>query len=301
MREALQDSGIRKAIAVYVVAKKLDEGGRGSRRKCANALFHESESKLSQFCSGTTRNRIPTEDDIHEFARYLKIDEKQMVEKAIENDDTYHLLGQSKAVIDDFRKRYYLGSLRTHDSSEGHKMNLLAFVGGQGYKLFYLHRKGEQFDVEEMSVDPISNVEDGWHNKLSIQQDATGYRYTGTMISPPELYRTFIFIERKNEGGLYKDRGLVVLYFPQDKVRVQGIYQCGVGLMMSLDRNEKTNDVLFQRVVVVRKNHEINDPAKQCIWDILNTPMESGPLISIGDTERLHKQLYFHFHPKKDE
>ena len=55
-------------------------------------------------------------------------------------------------------------------------MNLLAFVGGQGYKLFYLHRKGEQFDVEEMSVDPISNVEDGWHNKLSIQQDATGYR-----------------------------------------------------------------------------------------------------------------------------
>ena len=53
----------------------------------------------------------------------------------------------------------------------------------------------------------------------------------------------------------------MVLYFPQDKVRVLGIYQCGVGLMMSLDRNEKTNDVLFQRVVVVREDHKINDEA----------------------------------------
>ena len=298
MEDALKDPGIRKAVAVYVVSKKMSERGRGSRKACADAIFQGSQARLSQFCSGITVDRIPTAHDIHQFAEYLQMDEEQMVEKAIDSDDEFHLLTNSTEVIDGFRRRHNLGSFRTHDSSEGHKMNLQTFVGNLGYKLFYLHRIGKEFSVEEMTVEPISNVADGWHNKLSIQQAATGYRYSGTMISPPELYRTFIFIERKNEDGLYKDRGLVVLYFPQDKVRVQGIYQCGVGLMMSLDRNEKTNDVLFQRVVIVREDHTIDNEAKECIWDILTAPMESGALISIGDTERLHKKLYFHFHPK---
>lgn len=183
----------------------------------------------------------------------------------------------------------------------GHKMNLRAFVYDKGYKIYYLHKGVESLDVEEMVVSPITKVEESGYDELRILQEATKYIYSGTLISPPELYRTFIFLERKNENGLYKDRGLITLYFPQDRVLKKKEYFCGVGIMLSLDRNEKNKDILIQRVVMLREDHIIDDEAKTLIWDILNQPMNGGVLISVADTEQLHRRLYKHYHRNDDE
>lgn len=301
MKDALRDTGIRKAIAVYPVNSWLTKKGRGAKKQCAFDLFNGSSSKLSQLCSGKQIYRIPTEEEIMKLAKYMSVPLDELIRQAIEMNDEHNLLRNSGEAIMDYQKRHNLGDYRTHDSSDGHKMNLRAFINEYGYKIYYLHKGAESLDVEEMVVSPITKVEESGYDELRIFQEATKYNYSGTLISPPELYRTFIFLERKNENGLYKDRGLITLYFPQDRVLKKKEYFCGVGIMLSLDRNEKNKDILIQRVVMLREDHIVDDEAKTLIWNILNKPMNGGVLISVADTEQLHRELYKHYHKNDDE
>ena len=213
--------------------------------------------------------------------------EVALVKEAVIAEDKYKILSHSKPVIDAFKARNNYADARTHDPSPAHIANLRTFTG-DGYKIYYLHRNADNsLDTENFNVPRVGDPEDSGFTELFMPRDGRLEDYTGTLIAPPELHRAFIFLEQKNKDGLYKDRGLIALYFPQDKVRQEKTYQCGVGLMMSLHRT--TRETLFQRVVMIRDGNAVDE---DCVRKILEKPLGSGCVISVPDLRDDQSELY---------
>ncbi len=291
MEEYLEDSIILKAIAVYFLKKYLSSNDKGIIQKdlAEKALF-VSPSLVSRWCQHKDK-RFPSADQVKTIAVYTKYKISSIVEETLSADDKYNLLSKSNMAIE-FRKKKGIGEWRTQDPSPAHIMNLRTFSGHK-YKLYYLG--SDNHKLESFNIERIGEPKKSGCIEMRMSRENSKEVYLGTIIAPPQLDRAFIYLSQKNADGICLDRGMIVLYFPQERARDIDNYQCGVGVAMTMDRHHR--HVLLQRVVLLQTGLNKDDDMENYIQSFLNMPIEGDNVLMVTDLQDSQRDLFSHILP----
>lgn len=292
MEQAIQDASIRKAIAVYYIGEMLERDYKDRRADFAKDIVGKSPSLVSRWVSPNPNERetYPSVEQIKLISEKISRSVESMVQVAVTAKDQYGILKDSEAAKA-YRLRNNIGEERTHDDSPAHIKNLRTFTGAE-YNLYYLEA-GSPEPVKFL-IERVHEPESSGYIELRFSRNKKEENHTGTLIAPPQLNRAFIFLEQKNTDGIYIDRGMIVLYFPQERARQQG-YQCGVGVTVSLDRHDQ--HVLLQRVIIVRKELRIVPKAKCFMKSFLELPMPGENILMVADLKKNQRGLYRNLFP----
>lgn len=293
MEEYLRDDAIRKAIAVYYIKEILDRDYKGRKIVFARDIAEVSLPYVSRWIQPADIKAIPTIEHIKRIEENTNYSIESMLKQTISMGDPFGILKNSEAAKK-FRKVYSFGEERTHDDSPAHKSNLRTFAGHE-YELFYLDAKDNK--LHSFQIDRIREPEKEGILEIRMSRGKLEKEYIGTIVAPPELDRAFIFVSQKNGDGNYLDRGMIVLYFPQERARHNNNgYQCGVGAAMTLDRHAGHN-VLFQRVVLLQKEIKTSPGIKRFIRSYLAQSVEGQSVLTIKDLPENQRKLYSYIAP----
>lgn len=291
MEEYLNDVCILKAIAVYFLKKYLVTNNRGIIQKdlATKALF-VSPSLVSRWCQ--PKDKIsPSAQQVKAIADYTQYSINNIVVEALSADDKYGLLKNSELAVA-YRKKNGIGEWRTQDPSDAHITNLKTFSGHE-YALYYL--ESDNHKRVSMTVKRVPNPKKSGCIEIRIIRGTNNEVYLGTIIAPPQIDRAFIYLSQKNDDGICLDRGMIVLYFPQERARDAGNYQCGVGVAMTMDRHHR--HVLLQRVVLLQKDLNIDDDTYNYIDSFLNRPIKGENVLLVTDLQESQRELFSHILP----
>lgn len=294
--EFLQDDEVRKAVAVYYIRDMLDRDYKGKKHVFAREIIGVSMSWVSRWTQPRDMKAIPDAKHIRQIEAKTNYSVEMMLKQTVSAKDIYGIL-KDNPTAERIREEYSIGKELTHDDSDAHITNL-STLAGHRYDLFYLEpNSGEVgcFHLDRIE-EPRDRVrESGKKSKgrleLRMSRGKNENDYIGTIVAPPEMGKVFMFISQKNADGRYLDRGMVVLCFPQERVRNSGGYQCGVGVAMTMDRHDPHN-VLIQRVALRDMETAADPKINWFIREYLKKPVRGNSILTVDDLEENQKELY---------
>ena len=289
MENYLEDKAIRKAIAVYYLKEIIE--AKGGTTKFAKEIAICSPPLVSRWINPDD-SIVPTAKRLEAIAEVIGYSTMSMLQKTLNTEDKHEILENSEKAKE-FRAFYNIGEERTHDSSAPHIANLRAFSGKE-YVLFYLDPRTKEQD--KFHIDRIDEPKRTGYLEIWMSRNKKENDYIGTIVAPPELGKAFIFLSQKGDFGHYHDRGMIVLCFPQERVRNSEGYMCGVGVAVTLDRHT-THDVLFQRVVLLQNGLKTDSKIKSFISTYLNKPITGGSVLMVSDLQLNQRELFSYIQP----
>lgn len=296
MEMYLKDSAIRKAIAVYYIGNILEEHYKGKREDFAKTVFGKSGPTLSRWTSlqADERTTCPTIEQIKQLANQTGYSVYYILQETLSQEDKYGILRDS-ITAKEFRKKYSIGEERTHDSSPAHIRNLRTFSGHK-YELFYLDIDPEtnKKEIDSFITERINEPKESGYLEMRMSRDKEEEVYIGTILAPPNLNKAFIYLSQRNADAIYLDRGMAVLYFPQERARNSGEgFKCGVGVAITLDRHNPQN-VLFQRIVVKQESLETDNSFREFLEEYLSKPIVGDNVLAVTDLWESQHALFGH-------
>lgn len=296
MEMYLKDPAIRKAVAVYYIRDILEKYYKGKREEFARNIFDVGVSMLSRWTSlqEDERGTCPTAEQINHFADISGYSVYSMLQVTLSQEDKYGILRNS-TTAKEFRRKYSIGEERTHDSSPAHIRNLRTFSGHQ-YELYYLDIDPEtnEKEIDSFFIERINEPKESGYLEMRMSRDKEEEVYIGTILAPPNLNKAFIYLSQRNADAIYLDRGMAVLYFPQERARNSSTgYKCGVGVAVTLDRHNPQN-ILFQRIVVKQKSLKTDNEFTKFLEEYLSKPIQGDNVLTVTDLWESQHALYGH-------
>ena len=296
MEMYLKDPTIRKAIAVYYIRDILEKHYKGKREEFARNIFDVSGPMLSRWTSlqKGEKSTCPTAEQINHLAKQTGYSVYFILQETLSQEDPHGLLKDSSAAKE-FRRKYSIGEERTHDSSSAHIRNLRTFSGHQ-YELYYLDIDPEtnEKEIDSFFIERINEPKESGYLEMRMSRDKEEEIYIGTILAPPNLNKAFIYLSQRNADAIYLDRGMAVLYFPQERARNSSTgYKCGVGVAVTLDRHNPQN-ILFQRIVVKQRSLKTDGEFTRFLEEYLSKPIQGNNVLTVTDLWESQHALYGH-------
>ena len=298
IKRALEESEIRKAIAM----------GPISRWKQENKLTNKEISTWSGapytiighwFKPKEEKGRFPTAQQIISLAQKAELSlDDLLYEASLDMQGKYS--SAVTEILEEIELSHQVDAYLPHDDTDAHHDNLMMFHGA-AYDVYFIHMDGEQERLNHFHIKKIGKPKEKWYSILKMNlirdDDKENIYYTGTLIVPPQLTWAYAFIEWKTTDKIIHDRGVIVLNFPQKALTSSSdeftpedkTYDCGTGVMLSVDRNHK-HALLLQRVVAIRDGM---DAPEEKILELLHEPFDKGYIVRMDDIESQHKDLYY--------
>lgn len=291
MNIAIADRGIRKAVCVAFLSNWFGKNGKVNR-KAFSEKIGVSQSMVTRWCSSTDKAACPPEKYFPDFEEFTGYSIDFMIQTVIHSEIALELSAESKKAIQEYLQRNNLDDYRTHDSSEAHIKNLRTFTGNE-YHIYYPDPGGES-NPACFYVARVFEPEKTGYIALTMRQypdESIRGSYSGTLIVPPQMRKAFIFLEKKDSDGLFVDRGMITLHYPQDKARKdKDGYRCGAGLMTSIGHNGEQS---LRRVVMIKSDIRLSNGVKQAIKENLETPISSETQMIVSvELYDMHRKLY---------